>query len=131
MTTRNSMPPLKMPPYLFEQVPACTSDMAGSEEMEVEDRSIWLECLAEMLLLCNESARRRIARFGIQKKACYDGTQTKPLGLEYMADRIDIDDPIRGYQVVQMHSLLATGLECFCCSPCRDFKADANTALKS
>ncbi|KAJ1477191.1 hypothetical protein T484DRAFT_1822397 [Baffinella frigidus] len=55
--------------------------------------------LSEMLLLCNEAAARRIERFGLPKEKCSDGTQTKPLGLEYMADRLDTDDPITGYQV--------------------------------
>ena len=99
MTTRNAMPPLKMPPYEFEEVKCCASDLSGSLIVAVEDRSTWLDCLAEMLLLCNESANRRMSRPGNQQKTCSDGTQTKPLGLEYMADRIDIDDPLRGYQV--------------------------------
>jgi hypothetical protein len=99
MTTRNPVPPLKMPPYEFEEVQNCASDLSSSLLIEIEDRNIWLQSLAEMLLLCNESANRRMSRFGNQAKLCSDGTQTKPLGLEYMADRIDIDDPLRGYQV--------------------------------
>ncbi len=99
MTTRNPVPPLKMPPYEFEDVPNCAPDLSSSLIIEIEDRNIWLQSLAEMLLLCNESANRRMSRFGNQPKLCSDGTQTKPLGLEYMADRIDIDDPLRGYQV--------------------------------
>ena len=65
-----------------------------------------------MLLLCNEAA----ARFARTKKAAGsgegcdrkqredEGIQTKPLGLEYMADRLDVDDPLRGF-MVRTHDL--------------------------
>lgn len=99
MTTRNPIPPLKMPLYELEDVKNCSSDLSGSVLVQIEDRTVWLQSLAEMLLLCNESANRRMSKVGNQQKACSDGTQTKPLGLEYMADRIDIDDPLGGYQV--------------------------------
>ena len=99
MTTRNPIPPLKMPPYELEDVKNCVPDLSGSVIVDIEDRIVWLQSLAEMLLLCNESANRRMTKVGNQQKSCSDGTQTKPLGLEYMADRIDIDDPLRGYQV--------------------------------
>ena len=70
-------------------------------------RECWFRCITEMLLLCNEAA----ARFARAKKAAGsgegcdrkqredEGIQTKPLGLEYMADRLDTDDPIFGYMV--------------------------------
>ncbi len=101
MTTRNPVAPLKMPPYEFDEVPVCNHDLSDSVVVEVTDRDVWLQSLAEMLLLCNDSARRRFSRMGSSKKAFSDGTHSKPLGLEYIADRIDIDDPLRGYQVIE------------------------------
>jgi len=73
--------------------------LAGSVVVKVKDRDKWMGSLSEMLLLCNEAAARRIERVGLPKEKCSDGTSTKPLGLEYMADRLDTDDPITGYQV--------------------------------
>jgi hypothetical protein len=99
MAQRRTLPPLNMPPYLFEDVPAAKRDVADSVVVRVDDREKWMESLSEMLLLCNEAAARRIEKVGLVKTKCSDGTQTKPLGLEYMADRLDTDDPISGFQV--------------------------------
>ena len=52
-----------------------------------------------MLLLCNEAARRSIKRGTMVHKKDANGVQSKPLGLEYMVDRIDLDDPLTGYMV--------------------------------
>lgn len=52
-----------------------------------------------MLLLCNEAAGRFAKTQTVKRKDETDGIQTKPLGLEYMADRLDTDDPIVGYMV--------------------------------
>lgn len=41
----------------------------------------------EMLLLCNEAANRQAKKNSIKKKSEADGVQSKPLGLEYIADR--------------------------------------------
>jgi len=92
------MSKLGLPCYDLEDVPVASKDMSGSVIVRLEDREQWVASLSEMLLLCNEAASRRIQRFGFQKNNS-DGTQTKPLGLEYMADRLDTDDPIYGYQV--------------------------------
>eukprot|EP00960_Hanusia_phi_P001105 30118-Hanusia_phi.AAC.3 len=98
MAQRRPMSKLGLPCYDLEDVPVASKDMSGSVIVRLEDREQWVASLSEMLLLCNEAAGRRIAKFGFQKKNT-DGTQTKPLGLEYMADRLDTDDPIYGYQV--------------------------------
>ena len=52
-----------------------------------------------MLLLCNEAANRFAKQHPMAKKSDADGVQSKPLGLEYMADRLDTDDPIWGYMI--------------------------------
>ena len=57
-------------------------------------RQKWISLLGEVLLLCNEAANRR-------KAAQYvpPDHRGKPLSLEYIADRFDLDDPLRGYTV--------------------------------
>ena len=98
MAQRKTMPKLQMPCYDLEDVPAATRDLKDSVVVRVNKREDWMSSLSEMLLLCNEAAARRVAKFGIVKKNT-DGTQTKPLGLEYMADRLDTDDPLEGFQI--------------------------------
>jgi hypothetical protein len=51
---------------------------------------------SEMLLLCNEAARRGSKRGAVAHKKDANGVQCKPLGLEYIVDRIDVDDPLTG-----------------------------------
>jgi len=97
MAQRKTMPKLHMPCYDLEDVPVAARDLSSSVVVRLKERDDWMGCLSEMLLLCNEAAARRVAKFGPQKTS--DGTQTKPLGLEYMADRLDTDDPLEGFQV--------------------------------
>ena len=52
-----------------------------------------------MLLLCNEAAKRNVRKSISVPKENADGLLSKPLGLEYIADRVDTDDPIQGYLV--------------------------------
>jgi len=63
------------------------------------DRSVLLENMAEMLLLCNEVMRRnnlKLKQAAAQQKggAPAKNAPSKPLSLEYMADRLDVDDPL-------------------------------------
>ena len=95
MAQRKVQPKLKQPPYDMDEVPAAKRDLSESVVVRLEKREDWMKSLSEMLLLCNESAARRVKKFGLQKTVC-DGTQTKPLGLEYMADRLDTDEPLVG-----------------------------------
>jgi len=97
MAQRKTMPKLHSPCYDLEDVPSAQRDLSGSVVVRVKERADWMASLAEMLLLCNEAAARRIAKIGHKKLS--DGTQTKPLGLEYIADRLDTDDPLNGFQV--------------------------------
>jgi hypothetical protein len=59
-----------------------------------------------MLLLCNEAARRGSKRGAVAHKKDANGVQCKPLGLEYIVDRIDVDDPLTGK---------TTSLDRICC----------------
>ena len=54
-------------------------------------REQWLAMLGELVLMCNECVRR---------KAQSRKDEAKPLSLEYMADRLDVDDPLFGYIAV-------------------------------
>lgn len=62
-------------------------------------RECWFRCVTEMLLLCNEASARFAKTNTVKRKDEADGSGSKPLGLEYMADRLDTDDPIFGYMV--------------------------------
>ena len=54
-----------------------------------------------MLLLCNEASARFAKTNTVKRKDEADGSGSKPLGLEYMADRLDVDDPLTGYLAVR------------------------------
>ncbi|CAJ1942220.1 unnamed protein product [Cylindrotheca closterium] len=84
---RAPQPPLRSPSYVFSQVPKATKDLSGSILQEVKDRDHFKACMSEMVLLCNEAIRRN------SLKKC----KSKPLSLEYIADRLDVDDPCFGY----------------------------------
>lgn len=77
--------------YDFGQVPHCRSDLAESVLLRPSSRWQWFVCLEELESLAKESLDRRAARLGLPP----------PSGLPalYIADRMDIDDPLWGYQV--------------------------------
>ena len=85
------MKPLKLPPYNFRNVPYCENDLKNSVILEVTERSHFTNSMAEMVLMCNEVMRRQQHK---KKKK-----KAKPLGLEYISDRLDVDDSISGYFV--------------------------------
>lgn len=89
--TRHPQKPLPQPIYSFGHVPKAERDLKGSSVYAISDREHFHESMAEMLLLCKEAMRRRpgSAKMG----------GSKPLSLEYLADRLDIDDPSFGYLV--------------------------------
>jgi hypothetical protein len=91
---RNYLPPLLEPPYNFMDVPYCKRDLSESVVIACNSRATWLNCLSELVLVCNESADRRE-----RAHSTVSFTRGKPLALEYIADRCDTDDPIRGYMV--------------------------------
>ena len=94
LAKRGKLLPLREPQYEFRLVPRCRRDLKGSVVIPVEDRNVWVEALAEILLLCNEAAYRRRTSFYVPPAA-----RGKPLALEYLADRMDLDDPLLGYMV--------------------------------
>eukprot|EP00946_MAST-07B_sp_MAST-7B-sp1_P000890 g890.t1 len=82
------------PIYNFKHVPRARRGLEGSVVVEVRRRDTWINLLGEVLLLCNEAASRRKASQYVPP-----GHRGKPLSLEYIADRFDLDDPLRGYCV--------------------------------
>jgi hypothetical protein len=85
--------PLRQPTYSFKDIPRCNKDLEGSSLFEVTDRDQINNAMAEMILLCNETMRRLHIEQKVGKRT------SKPLSLEYIADRLDIDDPMFGYFV--------------------------------
>lgn len=86
---RHPSSPIAQPRYRFQDVPKCQKDLNGSVIQEVTTREAFKEIMAEMVLLCTEAMKR--SRSG--------RTASKPLSLEYIADRLDVDDPCFGYVV--------------------------------
>ena len=84
---RRPQSPIRPPNYEFKTVPKCQKNMEGSVIQQIEDRQHFKECMAEMVLLCNEAIRRSASK----------RDTGKPLSLEYIADRLDVDDPCFGY----------------------------------
>ena len=93
--TRFPLPPLPQPQYRFRDIPSAKRDLSGSTLHRVTDREQWQACLGEMILVCKEAVRRRRQKTG----AAFATTASKPLSLEYLADRSDVDDPMWGYMV--------------------------------
>ena len=95
--------PLKQPKYAFRDVPKCQRDLAGSRLYEVSRRDDFNDSMAEMVLLCNEVMKRQAdaqaARALEEGKTEPVKRTAKPLSLEYIADRMDVDDPISGFFV--------------------------------
>ncbi|KAG7350646.1 lysM domain containing protein [Nitzschia inconspicua] len=84
---RHASSPIAQPKYRFQDVPKCRKSLEGSVIQEVTTREAFKEIMGEMVLLCNEAMKR--SRAG--------RTASKPLSLEYIADRLDVDDPCFGY----------------------------------
>jgi hypothetical protein len=85
---RHQSSPIGQPRYRFQDVEKCQKSLAGSVLQEVANsRESFKEIMAEMVLLCTEAVKR--SRSG--------RTASKPLSLEYIADRLDVDDPCFGY----------------------------------
>ena len=90
LARRFSCPPVFEAAYEPREVPEAARDMRGSVIFR-PTREDWLRLLGEMIQLTNEAVRRRAA-------SARDAS--KPLQLEFMADRIDVDDPLFGYMAV-------------------------------
>ena len=94
LAKRGTLQALQEPQYVFKTVPKTKRDLSDSIVLEVEDREVWIESLAEILLLCNEAANRRKVSYYVPPSA-----RGKPLALEYLADRFDLDDPLTGFMI--------------------------------
>lgn len=94
--TRFPLQPLPQPVYRFSDIPSAARNLEGSTLHRVTDRLVWQQCLGEMVLLCKEAASRWNRKRQAQPADC--GAH-KPLSLEYLADRSDVDEPLWGYMV--------------------------------
>jgi GNAT superfamily N-acetyltransferase len=94
VTKRHRLDPINEPIYSFAEVPRAKRNLPKSVVVEINSRQKWISLLGEVLLLCNEAANRRKASQYVPP-----GHRGKPLSLEYIADRFDLDDPLRGYTV--------------------------------
>ena len=87
---RHQSSPIAQPKYRFQDVEKAKKSLQGSVVQEVSNsRESFKEIMAEMVLLCTEAVKR--SRSG--------RTASKPLSLEYIADRLDVDDPCFGYVI--------------------------------
>jgi len=98
LSARFAAKPLEQPKYSIRDVPKCSKDLSGSILQEITDRDMFTKSMAEMVLLCNEVTRRRDKTKPARKQENLKKT-TKPLSLEYMADSLDVDDPLFGFIV--------------------------------
>jgi len=83
-------------PYSMDKVPQVKMDkkkgtMIGSVMYRPKNRHDWYAATGEMYALCAEAALRRGNKLGREPSA--------PLPAAYITDRIDIDDPLRGFHV--------------------------------
>ena len=90
LARRFALPPVHEASYEPRQIPNAPRDMEGTAIFR-PPRELWLTMLGEMVQMVNEAVRRRAA-------SARDAS--KPLSLEYMADRLDVDDPLFGYMAV-------------------------------
>ena len=91
LARRFSCPPVQEALYDLRDVPEAERDMRNTLILR-PSRDDWLALLGELVQLTNEAVRRRAAS---------PRDASKPLLLEYMADRMDIDDPLFGYLAVE------------------------------
>jgi len=89
---RHAGKPMRQPLYRFDTIPKCKKDLEGSTIYEVTNRDDFVDSMAEMVYICKEAMRRA-------NKPLNGKRTSKPLSLEYIADRLDIDDPLRGFFV--------------------------------
>ena len=94
LAKRGTLQALQEPQYVFKEVPRTKRDLSDSIVLAVDNRQVWIESLAEILLLCNEAANRRKVSYYVPPSA-----RGKPLALEYLADRFDLDDPLTGFMI--------------------------------
>jgi hypothetical protein len=74
--------PMKQPLYHFSSVEKCQRNLSGSYLQLVDKRDDFVDHMAELVLLCNSAMQRAEAGKQGGKKT------SKPLSLEYIADRL-------------------------------------------
>ena len=87
----NSPPTRRRRRYDFGAVPQVAPDLSGSVLLRPTSRRQWFACIQELESLAQESLDRRAARLQMNTPS--------GLPLVYIADRMDIDDPLWGYQL--------------------------------
>ena len=97
LAQRYAMPPLGEPAYSFPKVPKWKLSQPFVVHRPTRDECV--RNMAELLLCCNEAVQRqhRTSAASDRRKRPYHAG--KPLLLEYMSDRLDIDDPMQAYMV--------------------------------
>jgi len=90
LARRFALPPINEAHYDPRGVPSADRQMTNTKIVR-PTREQWLAMLGELVQMCNECVRR---------KAQSRKDEAKPLSLEYMADRLDVDDPLFGYIAV-------------------------------
>ena len=90
LARRFALPPINEAHYDPREIPAAERSMENTCIVR-PTREAWLAMLGELVQICNECVRR---------KAQSRKDEAKPLSLEYMADRLDVDDPLFGYIAV-------------------------------
>lgn len=97
LARRHVLPAINEPLYEINDVPRAKYTGQNSTSKVVSKRDEWLAMLGEAVLTSNraeEDFERKLRENG--DLVLHPG---KPLSLEYLADRIDTDDPLWGYTV--------------------------------
>lgn len=89
---RFAQKPLPQPAYSFVHVPKAKSTLEQSSLQRIENREHFQTSMAEMLLLSKEAVRRRKYSKSTKGVEAVTNSGAKPLSLEYLADRLDIDE---------------------------------------
>ena len=89
---RFAQKPLPQPAYSFVHVPKATKTLENSSLQIIKSREAFQTCMAEMLLLSKEAVRRRSKVKLDKADTVVTNSGAKPLSLEYLADRMDVDE---------------------------------------
>jgi hypothetical protein len=89
--------------FAVDQTETTTAPFEKSVIWIPEKRKDWEDSVSEMTAVCTSAALRRHPRTSSnnskQKQQQQQQPFVAPLSREYIRDRIDIDDPLRGYQI--------------------------------
>jgi hypothetical protein len=76
-------------------IPHCDRNLKGSTMNYEDERQTWLKEVDNMVTVCNEAARRRTLSTSGGRATRYD----KPLSEDYIRERLELDDPLKGFVV--------------------------------